>query len=159
MKKKYGFNIVFFGYIAILFLIISCNKSANRPEPGQLIRADIEFSALSAKSGMFRAFLEYAADSGVMLRDSSYPVIGRKALADIFSGQSDTSLSLTWEPVYEKIALSGELGYTYGYYTNRIKSTGKESRGTYITIWQKQPDGKWKFVLDSGTEGLPEKSE
>jgi ketosteroid isomerase-like protein len=159
MKHKYGFNIVFFEYIAILFLIISCNNSGSRPEPGQLMQSDRDFSALSVKEGMHKAFLEYVADSGVLLRDKSYPLVGRKAIADLFSGRSDTSFSLSWEPFSEKIAASGDFGYTYGYYTNRIKATGAEERGTYLTIWQKQADGKWKFVMDTGTEGLPDKSE
>jgi ketosteroid isomerase-like protein len=159
MKKKYGFNIVFFGYIAILFLIISCNKSVNRPEQGQLLKADMDFSALSAREGMHKAFLEYVADSGVILRDKSYPLEGRRAIEALFEGRSDSTFVLTWEPVYEKIALSGELGYTYGYFTSKTLATGEEDRGTYLTIWQKQPDGRWKFVMDTGTDGLPAKSE
>lgn len=43
MRKKYGVNLVFFEYIAILFLIISCNKSVNRPEPGQLMKTGMDF--------------------------------------------------------------------------------------------------------------------
>lgn len=159
MRKKYGFNLVFFEYIAILFLIISCNESINRPEPGQLLLADRDFSALSVKEGMNKAFLEYVADSGVILRDKSYPLKGPKAISELFAGRSDSSFVLTWEPVYERIASSGELGYTYGYFTSRIKATGEESRGTYLTIWEKQPDGRWKFVMDTGTDGLPDKSE
>jgi ketosteroid isomerase-like protein len=158
MKIKYGFNLVFFEYIAILFLIISCNESIRRPENGQLLKADRDFSALSVREGMHKAFLEYVADSGVILRDNSYPLEGRKAISDLFAGRSDSSFILTWEPAYEKIALSGELGYTYGYFTSRIKATGEESKGTYLTIWQKQPDGRWKFVMDTGTDGLPDRS-
>ena len=30
-------------------------------------------------------------------------------------------------------------------------------RGTYVTIWKKDADGTWKWVLDSGNEGLGEK--
>jgi ketosteroid isomerase-like protein len=158
MRKKYGVNLVFFEYIAILFLIISCNDSINRPERGQLLKADKDFSSLSVRIGMHKAFLEYVADSGVILRDNSYPLKGRKAISDLFSGRTDSSFILSWEPAYEKIAISGELGYTYGYFTSRIKATGQESRGTYLTIWQKQPDGRWKFIMDTGTDGLPSRS-
>jgi ketosteroid isomerase-like protein len=159
MRKKHGFNIVFFEYIAILFLIISCNNSGNRVERGQLMQADHDFSAFSVKEGMHKAFLEYVADSGVMLSDNSYPLIGRQAIAAVFAGKSDTSFTLTWEPVFEKISSGGDLGFTYGYFTSTVKSTGAVGRGTYVTIWQKQPDGRWKFVMDTGTDGLPVKSE
>jgi ketosteroid isomerase-like protein len=156
MNKKSGVNIVFFVFIAILFLIISCSKSAKSTREGQLMKADREFSALSLKQGMHKAFLEFIADSGVLLRDNSYPLIGKTTLAGLFAKSSDTSFVLTWEPAYEKIAGSGDLGYTYGFYTRKVKSTGEVNRGTYLTIWKKQSDGSWKFVLDTGTQGLSE---
>jgi ketosteroid isomerase-like protein len=159
MKKLYGVNIVFFVLIAILFLIISCSEPGRLPEAGQLKKADRDFSKLSESSGMYRAFLSFVADSGVLLRDNGYPLIGKGRLEELFASGSDTSFVLTWEPAYEKISASGDLGYTYGYYTRKIKATGEIARGTYLTIWQKQPDGSWKFILDTGTQGLPEKSE
>ena len=104
---------------------------------------------------MIKAFLYYVSDSGVMLRDDAYPLRGKRAIYDLFSTRNDTSFILTWEPLFESIARSGDMGYTYGIFTSRVKATGEESRGTYITIWKKQTDGQWKFVLDAGTQGLP----
>lgn len=158
MGKKRGVNIVFFVFIAILFLTISCTKSAKPFNAGQLMKADREFSALSAKEGMHKAFLSFIADSGVILRDNAWPLKGKNSLVEQYSKHSDTSFVLTWEPAYEKIAASGEIGYTYGYYKSRVKATGEEGAGIYITIWEKQPDGSWKFVLDTGTDGLPARS-
>ena len=156
MNKKSGINIVFFVFMATLILIISCTKSLKTPESGELMKTDRDFSALSVKEGMHRAFLEFIADSGVLMRDKAYPLVGKAALASLFSKGSDTSFVLTWEPAFEKIAASGELGYTYGFFTRRVKSTSEEERGTYLTIWQKQHDGSWKFIVDVGTQGLPE---
>lgn len=156
MNNKSGFNIVFFVFMATLIVIISCTKSVKTPETGQLMKADRDFSALSVKVGMHKAFLEFIADSGILLRDKSYPLVGKTALADLFTKGTDTSFVLTWEPAYEKIAASGDLGYTYGFFKNRVKATGDEARGTYLTIWQKQSDGRWKFIVDVGTQGLPE---
>ena len=156
MKKNAGFNIVFFVFMAILFLIISCSADDKSSSSGQLIKADSDFSALSSKEGMNRAFLEFVSDSGVLLRDNAYPLVGKKAMEELFSKRADTAFVLTWEPVFEKISASGDLGYTYGYYKSKVKATGSEGRGMYLTIWQRQPDGKWKFVLDTGTDGLPE---
>jgi ketosteroid isomerase-like protein len=156
MNKKSGINIVFFVFMATLILIISCTKSLKTPESGELMKTDRDFSTLSVKEGMHRAFLEFIADSGVLMRDKAYPLVGKAALASLFSKGSDTSFVLTWEPAFETIAASGELGYTYGFFTRRVKSTGEEERGTYLTIWQKQHDGSWKFIVDVGTQGLPE---
>jgi ketosteroid isomerase-like protein len=154
MKKKNGVNIMLFVLIIILIGILSCSKSSKNKKEGILLQTDQEFSAMSVKEGMHKAFLFYIADDGVILRDNSYPAKGKKALEDRFAGKSDSSFVLSWEPLYEKVSENGDLGYTYGIHTIADKSTGEILKGTYVTIWQKQTDGSWKFVLDTGNQGL-----
>jgi ketosteroid isomerase-like protein len=158
MIKKNGFNIMLFVFITLSIVIISCQKKAGNYQTGILLQTDREFSSKSVKEGMFKAFLSYVADDGVILRNNSYPSKGKSSLIEYFEGKSDTSFILSWEPSFEKISESGDLGYTYGIYTNTIKSTGNVTRGTYVSIWNKQADGSWKFLLDTGTQGLPEVS-
>jgi ketosteroid isomerase-like protein len=155
MKKKNGFNIMLFVLILNLFLMISCITDQKQTPAGTLMQADNDFSEMSVKEGMQKAFLSWFDNNGVMLRDNGYPVLGKDSLISVFSNRTDTNFILQWKPAFEMIARSGELGYTYGYYTRTIKATGEVSRGTYVTIWKKQIDGSWKFVLDTGTEGLP----
>jgi ketosteroid isomerase-like protein len=159
MKKKNGVNIMLFVFIIILIIILSCVKSTKSQQAGVLLNTDREFSAMSVKEGMYKAFLYYIAEDGVILRNNSYPSKGKVTLKERFTVNSDTTFILTWEPLYEKISESGDLGYTYGLYKNIDKATGEINRGTYVTIWQHQPEGGWKFVLDTGTQGLPDKSE
>jgi ketosteroid isomerase-like protein len=155
MKKKNGVNIMLFVFITIFISTLSCTKRTKNPTSGILLKTDREFSAMSAKEGMFNAFLFYIAEDGVILRNNSYPAKGREILKQWYSGKSDTSFILTWEPLFEKLSESGEIGYTYGTHTTTDKLSGKITRGTYVTIWQKQNDGNWRFVLDTGTKGLP----
>lgn len=156
MKRKNGINLIFFVIIINFIMILSCTHKDNGYKSGTLMQADRDFSALSVKEGMFKAFLAYIADDGVILRDNSLPSKGRETLRQYYAGKCDTSFILSWDPVYEKMSESGELGYTIGIWTNRAKATGKISKGTYITIWLRQPDSSWKFVLDTGTQGLPD---
>jgi len=156
MKLKYGVNIMLFVFITISICIISCQKDGIKTETGILIKTDRDFSSMSEREGMFKAFLSFIAEDGVILRDNSYPAKGKTTLKEYYEGKSDTSFLLIWEPLFEKISESNDLGYTYGIYSSKVKSTGNISKGTYITIWQKQSDGSWKFVLDSGTQGLPD---
>jgi ketosteroid isomerase-like protein len=156
MRKKNGFNIMFFVFIFNLIFTLSCTTIGKNSHPGELLKADRDFSAMSVKDGMFSAFLFYIADDGVILRDNSLPSKGKETLRKRYEGKSDTSFVLSWEPLYEKLSESGELGYTYGIHTTLEKATGQISKGTYITIWEKQTDGSWKFVLDTGTQGLPD---
>jgi ketosteroid isomerase-like protein len=159
MKKKNGFNIMLFVFIIILIMIFSCTKNTKRTVPGTLLQTDRNFSAMSVKEGMHKAFLFYIADSGVLLRNNSYPLKSRKSLDSIFEKSSDSSFILTWEPTFEKLSETGDLGYTFGIFTSKIVKTGDISKGTYVTIWEKQKDGSWKFVLDTGTQGLPDNKE
>lgn len=154
--KKNGFNIMLFGFIIILFTNLSCYRAGKGGFSDSLIETDRNFSNKSVEEGMFKSFLYYIADEGVILRDNTYPSKGKKALVEYFEAKSDTGFILSWEPLFERISGNGDLGYTYGIYANLDKETGKVLKGTYITIWEKQKDGSWKFVLDTGTEGLPE---
>lgn len=135
---------------------LSCSERSNSDSSGALLNVDRDFSDMSVKEGMFSAFLFFIADEGVILRNNSYPSKGKERLRDYYTGKSDSSFVLIWEPLFEKISGNGDLGYTYGTYTNTEKASGEVSRGTYVTVWQKQKDGSWKFVLDTGTQGLPE---
>jgi ketosteroid isomerase-like protein len=154
------FHLYFFKrQTSFMKLLLICVSFIFRPyfdqqQPAQqheLIQVDKAFSEMSRQKGMKAAFLAYIDDQGVLLRKNHYPLIGQQA-KDLIEKMNDTSFSLTWEPGFASIAKSGELGYTYGIYTSKMKDT--TAQGTYVTIWQKQKDGNWKFVLDTGNEGL-----
>jgi ketosteroid isomerase-like protein len=159
MKKMNGLNIMLFVFIINLIFILSCSKIRKNPTSDILLQTDQDFSTMSVKEGMFKAFLFYIAEDGVILRDNSFPSKGKETLKARFAGKSDTEFTLSWEPLSAKISESGDLGYTYGIYVNTSKTTGEITKGTYITVWQKQADGNWKFVLDTDTQGLSDKPE
>jgi len=151
-------------FLLLTFLIVSlasCNlfttkKTAAGPDEKQrMMDADRAFSKLSLEKGMKNAFLEYIDSNGALLRPNQFPIVGADAI-DFLIQQNDSSYTLQWEPKKGEIAQSGDLGYTYGLY--KLQPGGKDSAiyGTYVSIWKKQADGTWKFVLDSGNEGLGE---
>lgn len=141
-------GIYFFCFI--LFLLASCSHSTTE----DLMKVDREFSALSAEAGMKKAFLEYADDSAVLLQNGVMPLRGKEALINSFKQFSDEDFELIWEPLAGEISRSGDLGFTYGLYTTTLHADSSIHRGKYVTIWKKQADGSWKFVLDGGNEGL-----
>ncbi len=128
---------------------------------GELMEVDRDFARLSLEIGAHESFLAYIDDSCVLLRPNRPPVIGRKMIEEMYS-KPDTSFTLKWEPLFADIAESGDLGYTYGIYTVEMDSPEGNSvtkEGTYVTIWKKDGNGKWKFVLDTGNQGLGNKKE
>ena len=117
----------------------------------EMQQTDVDFSNRSKEVGMKKAFLEYIEPDGVLLQPNSMPVTGADAI-DFISSFSDSSVILTWEPLGGNVAASADFGYTYGVYS--MQTGDSTRRGTYVTIWKKQADGRWKFVLDAGNEGV-----
>jgi len=142
----------------------SCNQPAPPPSHeamkarldslrNDLLQTDLSFSQLSEQKGRNAAFIAFAAEHVTMLRPYSMPLTGKDSLISRFSMHPDTAYTLTWVPIRADVARSGELGFTYGTYQLIIKNIGKEE-GTYCTVWKKDKNHSWKFVLDTGNEGL-----
>jgi len=142
--------------IPLIILFCSCNtkKIDIETEKLNVKNTDIEFSNLSKKEGMIKAFLSYADSGAVMLRDNSMPVIGKENVGKLYTGRTDTGFVLTWAPLDVFVSSSKDLAYTFGIYTLDSKNDTLRSEGTYCTIWKKQSDGTWKWILDTGNDGL-----
>jgi len=139
----------------IVLALAACNNKKQADQSKVLAEADRFYSALSAEKGMNAAFLAMFDSSGVLLRPNHPPIAGHEAIKQLLLSHSDTAFILTWEPSYSKIAVSGDLGYTYGTYKVRDRATDSISgEGTYATVWLKSADGTWKAVLDTGNPGL-----
>jgi ketosteroid isomerase-like protein len=139
--------------LTVLFLLLvvwGCQEIT--PTVEELFAVDREFSGTASKAGFNKAFIEFAHDDVVLLRENSMPIVGKPTLMKIFENASAEGIDFTWEPLAGDIAQSGELGYTYGIYT--IKGDSIEERGTYVSIWKKNETGEWKYVLDTGNKGL-----
>ncbi len=119
----------------------------------EMMEADRKFSRMSAEKGMKAAFIEYIDSNGVLLRPGHLPIAGADAV-DFLIQQNDAEYTMSWEPSNGHIAKSGELGYTYGVYALRPSVKDTVIYGTYVSIWKKEKGGTWKFVLDSGNEGI-----
>ncbi len=141
-------RLYFFSIICLLFHACSTDTVED------LMEADRNFSGCSVEKGKKKAFLEFADDSAVLLQRNRMPVVGKYAIMRSFESFSDTGFVLTWEPLSGDISRTGDLGYTYGIYSLVNKADSSISRGKYVSIWKKQEDGSWKFVLDGGNEGI-----
>ncbi len=118
-----------------------------------MMEADRAFSRMCEEKGMKNAFLEYIDSNGVLLRPDHTPIAGADAI-DYLIQQNDSAYTLKWEPKYGAVAQSGELGYTYGIYALTPSQKDTTIFGTYVSIWKKDSKGIWKYVLDSGNEGI-----
>ncbi len=127
-------------------------------EKQALLEIDRQFSQLSQDKGTAAAFHFYLADDGLAL-----PFTGQPKNKTDYANAMQAAITekaagvLTWEPEFADVAKSSDLGYTWGRYTYTFfDSTQAPSRGYYVTIWKKQPDGAWRFVFDAGNQLAPE---
>ena len=145
--------------IFILGFFLQVNNEIHMDPVEELLAVDAAFSDYSLVHGRNLAFLQYCHEEGVMLVTNSYPVKGKASIAKMLDQNPDSSYTLTWAPMFASCAASGELGYTYGVWTIRLKEDEGNPgirQGTYVTIWKRNDQDEWKFVLDSGNEGLDE---
>lgn len=154
-----------FPLIVFIGLIVGCNqvkvqtaaeKAAKMDSlRASLVRADMEWSERSKKNGYYRTRIEYTLDSSIEIEEGVMPVVGRKAFEDYPSTHPDSVFCLGWKPLRVEVDSAGEMGYTFGafaYYTKTKAGHDTTYYGDYVTIWRRQADGKWKFVMDGGTD-------
>jgi hypothetical protein len=64
--------------------------------------------------------------------------------------QKDGRGLLEWGPIAGGAAPSGNLGLTIGEATATNPVTGERRYSKYITVWKRQPNGTWLYVIDGG---------
>ena len=112
----------------------------------KLVDTEHSFATFAAEHDTKSGFLEYLAPDGVLFQPDK--VNGR----EYWNARGESKGLLSWAPNYVDISTNGILGYTTGNWEYRPK--GKDDTpvafGDFITVWLRQPDGKYKFVVDIG---------
>jgi ketosteroid isomerase-like protein len=114
--------------------------------------ADSAFALAADLEGTGEAFATYIAPEGGVFAGTEL-VIGTAAVRALYGEQQRAGGTLNWRPVFADAAPSGDLGMTVGEYvfTGRGANGSVVQRfGKYLTIWQRQPNGDWRFVIDGG---------
>ena len=115
-----------------------------------MIATERAFSRMSEEKGIRESFSEFIAEDGILFRPR--PVLGKKWMQEHPLPASTTRPLLVWQPIFAGISRAGDLGYTTGpwQFKNDIKDAKFSAFGNFMTVWKKQPDGKWKFAVDLG---------
>lgn len=122
---------------------------------GELLAADRAFCQRSLATGMKVAFVEYADSAVIKMDEGQLAVRGLDSLKTRWAApRPDGPSPLVWEPQHAEVSASGDMGYTFGYWRfPATTTTGADTLyyGNYVSIWKRQSDGSWKYVLDTGT--------
>ena len=136
--------------VLVIVLLSACHTKEtdfSKQASQEIINADKAMNLLASKEGFYKALLHYADENVIKPNEGVLPIIGKTAL-QLTWAEKPVSKEITWEPLLAEASVSGDLGYTFGNWKYTTKDT--VMYGNYYTIWKKQTDGAWKFVMDGG---------
>lgn len=116
----------------------------------EIIEVEKRFAGMAAEKGVGPAFLHFADDDAVIMRNNRV-YRGKDKIGKYFASSELTDIQLKWKPDFVEVSSSGDLAYTYGKFTFSAKDkAGKmlKSTGIFHTVWKRQSDGSWKYVWD-----------
>jgi len=109
-------------------------------EPQTAIEAERDFAAEAQKLGQWTAFRKYAAPDAIMFVPQASNA--QAWLRD----KTDPPVAVFWWPGRSYVSCDGNTAVNTGPW---IRQWGK-SVGYFTTVWKRQPDGSWKWLLDHG---------
>lgn len=106
------------------------------------------------------AILAHYAANGTLIGPGAPPISGSAAIANTVRAMvADPAFRLEFASDRLEVARSGDMGFTRGHYalttTNPATRAPATMRGTYLTVWRKQADGRWQAIEDMITPGPP----
>jgi len=144
------------------FVTASCAPSTpvdNRAADAAALQAtDQQWSATAATHDL-AGTLAFYADDAVLLAPNAPIAKDQKSIRETWAGLLAPNTSVSWKVSKAEVAKTGDLGYLYGTYEVSINDAkgGPSARdvGKFVEIWKKQPDGKWKCIVDTFNSDLP----
>jgi ketosteroid isomerase-like protein len=135
-------------FLILFFICAAIYSQQNLLELNSLVANEFAFASKAKEVGVKESFLQFIADDGILFRPG--PVNGKKYLSE----NKSSNAYLAWYPTNAAVARTGDLGFTTGpweYRKNKTDSTAI-AFGNFCTVWRKQPDNSWKFVVDIGND-------
>jgi len=141
----------------VLVLCVACNKPRvdTAKETQALLETDRAWATQASAGKNVDSVLAYWSEDARVVMPGQATLQGQSAIrAMVTSGFATPGFHVSWSPETAVVSQSGDLGYVIG--TNEFivpDSTGKTSKliGRYLTVWRKEPDGRWRCVLDYST--------
>ena len=115
-----------------------------------LVETERSFARAAAEKNTQEAFLAFIADDGILFRPNA--VNGKRWMQENPMAGSSKRPLLSWQPIFADLSEDEDLGYTTGPWEYKADVNDKEpvAFGNFVTVWKRQPDSSWKFVIDLG---------
>lgn len=124
---------------SLLALVAARPPMRYQPDPSSVFAAEIAFNRMAQQKGQWTAFRETAADDAIMF-------VPQKVLAKAWlKGRADPPQPVRWSPSMIHVSCDGNLAASTGNWTRPDGSVGY-----FTTIWRRDRNGAWKWILDHG---------
>ena len=144
--------------VALLALVlVSCQAPQTNVADVRKTIEDAETRFLAAfNSKDIASAAGFYAPEAILLPPNGPSVSGRENIETVWKGISNVASDLKFETT--RVDAIGDLAYEVGTYTATVQMPGMAAmvdNGKYLTVWKRQPDGKWLAVADSWNTNLP----
>lgn len=112
------------------------------PAPATAIEAERAFAADAQKLGQWNAFRKWAARDALMF--TPQPVNAHTFMRPL----KDPPHAVFWWPGRSYVSCDGRMAINTGPW---VRGFGK-AIGYFTTVWERQPNGGWKWTYDAGDE-------
>lgn len=136
-----------FRAVWIAFLVLSCVTAGSAQSAVQkIVDSEHAFARRALDVGAPQSFVEFMTDDAWAFTPDA---VNAKTY---WSAQKRDESVLEWAPNFADAASDGTFGYTTGNWQLRAKpGTEPTAFGEFNTIWVKQTDGTYKWLVDIGT--------
>lgn len=126
---------------------------ANPDDVKQAIKADEAKWNQQLKAKDTEGLASHYADDAYFVGPGAPPSDGSTAIRQFYAnGLTDLALDVNVASDKIDVAASGDMAYARGHFTEKYtdRKTGKvmTDKGSYLSVYKKQPDGSWKMVED-----------
>lgn len=128
----------------LLLLLIGCRPALPGPRPpksdarpSDIVAADLNFARAARIEGQWTAYRDWMADGAILFVPR---LVGAETWLDT---QADPERAIDWQPHHIYVTCDSSLAASVGAWQG-----DEQSHGAYLTIWQRQLDGSYRWILD-----------
>jgi uncharacterized protein (TIGR02246 family) len=145
--------------MTLIATLTSCSTTTRdvNADVAQVRAADAAVTrAITAKD--VDAISGYYANDAILMPTAEPMIRGKAAIREEW--QHILAIpNFTNQTTTQDVKVSGDLAYTYGVYRSKMMGADGnpvEEPGKFVTVWRREPDGKWRIVLDTyNTDIMP----
>lgn len=148
--------------LACVLLLAGCAAQPTPPTDAQFETWVTERYVAPFRAGEPERWAEAFSDNAVALHNRRDPDVGRDAILAFGRLVAETFEVSEMDVHVDEVRINGDWAFTRGTYVNnfRFRASGEPApwgreHGKFFMLWERQPDGEWRIIVDMGNSAAP----